>query len=525
MIREFFAIFRRNLNTILNTKLSFLIIFLGPIILILVVGGVLQNTSLIHLNVGVYTANSSDLTGDKFISGFLNNLKTDGNSVYTEYSLASCTDGVLRGNYHACVEIVKNQQYQVIPNEQVSAPSYEIISHVDQSKTQTVWKIINTIQSESDKESYEIAQEELTSIVGKIDAVVNDLRSQQSNIQIINNDLYVLKTNSDNTTSKIAQAKDSLNLVNNNLVNLQNMAGALENSNPQRTLILTELENAFSNLNFAMEQVSDMQQKTSDINSKIDEISNEMNSVSSSINNIITQWDSIKQTDISQISKPVTYSSQPISSPESHNLAELGFIDYIFPTFLIFFVIFICFIFPTSIIIRERRSGGYIRNITSKTSGFKFVFSNLLSCIIIILVQVAVLLLISKLFIHADIISLFFPIFVLILISVSILSMVGVIFGYLFNSFESSMIASISFSLIILMLLPGITPTEMLPPVISPIVKYTLPVIMENKLRTLIIFGTSLSFTILEILSITALAILEIAAIRFLYKRSKRKEI
>lgn len=103
--------------------------------------------------------------------------------------------------------------------------------------------------------------------------------------------------------------------------------------------------------------------------------------------------------------------------------------------------------------------------------------------------------------------------------------MVGVILGYLFNSFESSMIASISLSLIILMLLPGITPTEMLPPVISPVVKYTLPVIMENKLRTLIVFGTSLSFTILEILSVTLFAILEIVAIRFLYNKSKRKEI
>lgn len=412
MIREFFAIFRRNLNTILNTKLSFLIIFLGPIILMLVVGGVLQNTSLIHLNVGVYTTNSTDLTGDRFISGFLANLKTDGHSVYVENSLDSCTNGVLKGNYHVCVEIVKNQQYQVIPTEQVSTPSYEIISHVDQSKTQTVWKIINTIQSESDKESYEIAQEELTSIVGKIDAVVNDLRNQQSNIQIINNDLYVLKTDSDQIATQVNTMNADLNSVYNSLVNLQNELNALSSSHPELASqiipIQTEVSNASSNLNSAINQASTIQQTASDINSKIDEMSTEMNSVSSSINNLITQWDIIKQTDISQISKPVTYSSQPISSPESHNLAELEFIDYIFPTFLIFFVIFICFIFPTNIIIRERKSKAYIRNITSKTGGFKFVFSNLLSCIIMILVQVTILLLISKLFIHADIISLFF---------------------------------------------------------------------------------------------------------------------
>jgi hypothetical protein len=75
------------------------------------------------------------------------------------------------------------------------------------------------------------------------------------------------------------------------------------------------------------------------------------------------------------------------------------------------------------------------------------------------------------------------------------------------------------------MLLPGITPTNMLPKLVSSIVKYTLPVIMEDKLRTLFIFNKVPPFTLTEILAIVFLAVIAFIMIGILYRKSKRKEI
>ena len=116
-------------------------------------------------------------------------------------------------------------------------------------------------------------------------------------------------------------------------------------------------------------------------------------------------------------------------------------------------------------------------------------------------------------------------ILLLMTICVSALSLIGMLLGYLFNSFESAIIASISLSVIILVLLPGVTPTDMLPPVISQIVEYSIPVLMENNLRTMIIFGAPLSLSTTEIFSIIATGILSIVGLAIVYTSSKRREV
>ena len=96
MLQESFAILKRNLSIILNAKLSFLIIFLGPVFLMLVAGAILQDTSLKSLDIGLYTSNYSDLAEDEFLQGFQQNLYASGSNVYNETSLPECKEKVLR---------------------------------------------------------------------------------------------------------------------------------------------------------------------------------------------------------------------------------------------------------------------------------------------------------------------------------------------------------------------------------------------------------------------------------------------
>ncbi len=529
MIRKSIAILKRNFNIILNTKLSFIIIFLGPMLLMFIVGGILQNTQLRELNIGIYTPNNQDLYSDAFITGFIENLLSGGHSVGYEESLEICKQKVLDMETHACVEILKKDSYQIVTGESVNTPSYDLTSHVDYSQTRTAWRIIETIQWAAEQETYELTQGKIKSAVDEIDGVINELRVQSQDLNSLQNRLSSINVNLGNMNSDLSYLNSNLNQANSDLISVKNELTSFASSHPEYAVILSfilgDVNNANSKIANALNQIDSINSKSSTSVSDINSISSQLMTVGAGLNQVINKWDQLKNTNLNEISKPITYKAEPLQNRESYQVESLGFIDYVFPTFLMFFTIFVCLVFPTSITIRERKTRAYIRNVTSRTSGFQFVFNNFLSCILIISAQTVILLLISKLFINANIMLQLPSILFLMAICVSALSLIGMFLGYLFNSFESAIIASISLSVIILVLLPGVTPTDMLPPVISQIVEYSIPVLMENNLRTMIIFGAPLSLSGAEILSVLGTGVISIIGLAIIYTASKRREV
>jgi len=528
MLQESFAILKRNLSIILNAKLSFLIIFLGPVFLMLVAGAILQDTSLKSLDIGLYTSNYSDLAEDEFLQGFQQNLYASGSNVYNETSLPECKEKVLRMKYHACVEVKKSQEYVPVENTNfgtLNTPSYELTTHVDYSQTASAWKIISAIQTASEMKYAEMTQERMGAIIAQVDVVMRQLENERGSIISARDEIGSIKTNFQDMFVRLSDTKNRVNLIRQDLQEIRLKLYELDSAYPAGAALTSSIRSSLaiidSNLNL-IDNYSSLNQEYINSASKLTELDNDLTEIESNMDLIISDWNQLKQTQLSQVTRPVVYKSQSISGSDAYDVEKLGFIDYLFPSFLMFFMIFVCLIFPTNLIIRERISNSQIRNMTSKTSGLKFGINNFLSCILVIITQVIILLLISQFFVNADIFFRTASILTIIVVSVCTLSLFGMVLGYTFNKFESAIIASVSVSIIILILLPGITPTNLLPTTIAPFVKNFLPVILENKLRTLIIFGAPIYFSALEIISmlITSATLMTVTVL--LYNRSKR---
>jgi len=529
MLQESFAILKRNLNIILNAKLSFLIIFLGPVILMVVAGAILQDTSLKSLDIGVYTSNYSDLTEDEFLHGFQENLYLAGSNVYNETSLSECKEKVLRMKYQACVEIKKSQEYVPVENTNfasLNTPSYELTTHVDYSQTASAWKIVSAIQTAAEIKYSEMTQERINIVMGQIDELVSELENQRNSIVLTRNEIKDIQDDFQKINLRLSDTKTQIILINQEINSIQSRLNNLDAVYPEGSAITNQVRGSLLSIqgNLSLiDNYSTLNQEYFTSASQIIKLEGDLAKIESDMNLIISDWNQLKETEISQVSRPVVYKSQSISGSEAYDVGQLGFIDYLFPSFLMFFMIFVCLIFPTNLIIRERISNSQIRNMTSKTSGLKFGVNNFLSCVLVIITQVVILLLISQFFVNADIFFRTASILTIVVISVCTLSLFGMVLGYTFNKFESAIIASVSVSIIILILLPGITPTNLLPTTIAPFVKNFLPVILENKLRTLIIFGAPIYFSALEIISIILTSALLVTATVLLYNRSKRE--
>jgi len=133
--------------------------------------------------------------------------------------------------------------------------------------------------------------------------------------------------------------------------------------------------------------------------------------------------------------------------------------------------------------------------------------------------------LISKFFLNINILDNITSTIILSIISIITLGLIGVMIGYAFNNYEGAVMASISLSIILLIFLPVITPTETLPAQFSQIFQSAPSVILSDKIRMSVLAGTGYSFSISEAISIIITIILTIILTIMFYNKNKRKEI
>jgi len=537
MISEAYAILKRNFNIIINSKLSSIAIFLGPILLMVVVGVVLQNTELRAINVGIYSANWQEMRTDNFVQGFEGKI-----GQYTEEnSLEACQSKVVNAEYNACIEIKKGQ-YNPLENlgaansADLGVASYQVTSYVDFSKTQIVWGVINRIQRVTDAQSLEMASTGILDAVSKIDNLINQIKTQRDNLNEIGQGLSNMESsiqnienNANSVKSELSLARSDIKAMQNKLSSLKTFAGItidMTNYINEIKFDLTNLDSKIAIAQSSTSSPSSIFSETTSLKGRITDMKNQVTSVISSMDEVISEWDNLKGIDLTKVSRPITSDYKSVlDSSESYGGQSLQTIDYLFPSFLMFFIIFVSLVFPATFIIRERTSKAYIRNATSKVKGRTFLIFNSLSCIIIISVQILVILFISELFLNVSILNNIRPIITIVLLAIGSLSLLGVAVGYLFNNHENSIIGAIILSLMFLIFLPGITPTEMLPSPFSSLLKLLPSTIFESRLSMSILAGSGLSFSIGEIVSIILTTLASIILITVLHNKKRRKEI
>jgi len=141
------SIIKKNFLIIFHSKLSSLILILGPILLIIIIGIGLGGTGLRDINANIYTEEKSE-----FSDAFIENLRARSFIVEESSSLQQCINDVRTADKNICIELKKSEvaipkEFNITQEEiRKSGLGYSVILHADFSKQRIVYGIINSVQ-------------------------------------------------------------------------------------------------------------------------------------------------------------------------------------------------------------------------------------------------------------------------------------------------------------------------------------------------------------------------------------------
>ncbi|HKL24155.1 MAG TPA: ABC transporter permease [Candidatus Nanoarchaeia archaeon] len=534
MVNKTAAILKKNFNVLFNAKLSSLIFILGPIILILIIGAALGDTSIKNVTAGVYYDEETNFT-----ENFVDKMEARSFDIEKITNLENCKNLVKKGEIDVCMHIRRgnldsfggfNTKY-----------TQNIGLYVDFSKQRTVWSIIGSIKGAAKQESDKAREEMVSNLKISVENVLSDLDGQKNRVDSAIDSIESIEENfeeiSDNQEDSKTEMENIIDSTIKEISDLRDSLELLENSGLLTNEYTEEITYALSSLNTIesnMESLSNIvyddfgsEEELEDIeNDYLDPAKEELVDVKMSIEEIEINLENIKSSDLERIANPIQVSySSVIGSEEGSIKSELGFLDYLFPNFLMFFILFSSMIYSAINVMRERKSNSYIRNISSNTKGINFVFSQLVSSIFIVFIQILIIIFIADFFVNLSLFSNLTNFIPFLLLSIFVFSLIGTFLGYLFNSQESSIIGAISISLIFFMFSSIIAPVETLPGIVSNIVYFSPFALLETKLRILLIFNSSLNFSLYESIALSSLVAFVIFLIGIFYNKNKRKEI
>jgi ABC-type multidrug transport system permease subunit len=534
MINKTFPIIKKNFLILLHSRLSSLILVFGPILLIVLIGIGMANTGVKQINTGIYIAEKSPFT-----DSFINNLKYRSFIIEEFNSLDDCINSVKDSNNNICIE-PKKRTLNIPPELGISEDdinnsgiNYEINLHTDFSKQRVVWDIIAKVDvsvedfssrirggiSEKLKDNLETYSLEIKQRRAQLNEVMTTLDSINEKIPDIKQKLEAF--DSTGTSVAMVELEAAINRVymyNSTLASSIGLREAFlklkENYNP------TLLD---QNQKFIREQFDKMTSDFYEARAELRYIDNELKTLENKLN-------SLKQMDMNYVLNPIPLSYTSITGEQIKEIStgdkkELEFFDYLFPTLISFFILLVSVILTTNFIIRERTSNAYARNILSKAKSYNFILGNYLTILAIVVFQCFIIISIALFFLNINLIPQILNILLIILISSSIFIFLGMFIGYIFNSNETAIIASISLTLLTIIFSPLICPLETLPGILKMILSITPLVLTEDIFRRLLIFGVDITSILNSILILLLNLFMVFILVYVSYYFAKNKEI
>ena len=519
MVKKIPTLIKKNFQIFLNSKTSSIMLILGPIILICLIGFALQNTSLKNVKAGVYNNNSGN-----FSEVIINRLNAESFNVTIEKNINSCRQSVIDGTNDVCIVISKSY----LTGDYFQ---YHLNLYVDLSEQRTVWNIIGDLQGITEQESSSERQSIAGDVKSNLESVSSKLSDEKSKINDAINEVNFAESllsssisQQNNAIGMIENSKTSMNEIQSTLLEIKNSNSVPEQYSSDLQNSLNQVNLVNSNLNQIENQINSQNYKT--LQSELNSLHSELYEARDSISQIQDNINQIEGVDINGVSEPVTLSYQSVTDSGSGKIEkQLGMIDYLFPTFLLFFILFGATIFSSINRFVERKSGAYIRNILSKAKGTEFILSEFVLNLVIVSVQVAIIVYLASFFLNLSVFQNLLSLATVLIISISIFVLLGIAIGSALSSQESIIIGAVSISVLFFIFTSIIVPIETLPSSIASIVSLLPLTLLEAKLRTVLIFGANLNFSFKEGLSLVSSFFITIGLTIIFYFKNKHKEI
>ena len=529
-MKKLISIIKKNFLVTISSRLSLVLMFGGPIFLMLLVGAGLSDSGLGSVEASIYYSEDTEFT-----EAFSQALIEDSFILTKTSSLEECKDNVRSSGKNLCIEVRKNDvdipdSVDLSKSEMEKAGvGYSVDLFPDFSKPRTVWGIISRVRVIVEGFSDRIRGASSDKVRDKFDEFSNMVDESYIDVHGVISKLEVAR-------DKIKESYEILpNVTSNGKIENQ-ISSIRKNLNTAKSLIppeydylfnplfsdLDTLETAFENGGYNLIPKSRVNIKNQI--EVIDQIITKLEYIKDDLEEISKESDEIGELNWNYVLHPIPLNYGTISGDnlKSDN-TELTFIDYLFPSLISFFVLLISFFISVNLISREKSSDASIRNSLSKASKFTFFFANFITIFVIVLVQIILLVLIASPFLSFSIFSntLFF--FCVLLISVPFFIVLGMIFGELFENQETSILVSISAAIVFIVFSSLITPSETLPGLIKEIVSYSPLVVMETLFRRLFVFNSNLSQNLFLILLQAGITFITFWFSVFVFYLGKRK--
>ena len=476
MAGKLFALIKKNYKLLVRNRSSGLILVFGPLLLIMLVGLAFNTASPYSIRIAAYSEGYSALT-----ESLLNQLQQKQFTVMKVDAKESCINGVKTNAYNVCA---------VFPPNLDQEKSGEITFYVDNTKTNLVYAIMDSVSSTVATKSKELTTQMVEAVINVMSITQNELKDKKSiveSMQSSNEDLSKSINSALEETKSISVDFDFETLP---ISTLEGVLGIDTNTSNDAAIVmarmkakLNELENQIDTANSHVKKsLNELDATKPAITTNIEYAK----SLASSFETIEKSMETAKEAGVGKIVSPLTTRIESVV-PEKTNLS------YIFPTLIVLIIMFVSMLLASALEIRERTSKIFFKNFITPTGSFMFLSANFLTNLSVVLMQLLVLVTAASLFFKDQLIPVITLLLLVLLITASLFILFGMLIGSIFRSEETSVIAVVSISFILLFFSGTIMPLETLPDSIRTIALLNPFYVSQDLLNKIILFNAPFS--------------------------------
>ncbi|MBT5021570.1 ABC transporter permease [Candidatus Woesearchaeota archaeon] len=540
-------IIQKNFQLLLRSKMSALIIFIGPLLLVCLLGLAFSNSSAFLLTASIYSENYTDLA-----QSTIEKMEGQNFKIIQQDSLDECITSVKMGESQSCI---------VFPADMTITPgkTNELTFYMDYTQINLVWIILEAMTTKIDEKTEELSTELVTDLLERMIIVEEKITETKSKLKIINEhenkikelvleakeDVSQLDISVDfnaidfsdanqNADDVLDQAmmmkkkaagdiKNALNKANSALIKLTALEAAIDDNETQEDIgfaidkiediqlhlnqteeymnlkyaeIESELSNVTSVFSTVKTKLDQTKAKIKQVGLKRDEIMPILDNTTAEIDTVIKEVydaDALLTTALEKLQAIEIKEAGQIVSPITSKLEPLttqkSHFHSLFPTLVVIVVMITGILLSSTIMMVEKKSRSFFRNAISPTNYFTFNLANYVSTIIILIMQLALFLSVAMFYFHVGIIDNIGSVLLIIFLAMTMFITLGILIGFLFKTEETVTLASITIASGMMLFSNAIIPLESMPEAIKQIAMYNPFVIIELALKKAIMFG------------------------------------
>ncbi|MBS3164081.1 ABC transporter permease [Candidatus Woesearchaeota archaeon] len=512
----------KNLKLLIRSKSSALVVILGPLLVTLLVGLAFNNSTLFNLKVATFSPQYDELT-----TSFLDKLQEQNFLVTRFDNEENCVESVKLGVSHACMVFPPGLDI-------AAAEGNEIAFYVDNSRVNIVYTIMDTISAGISSRTREISSGLVQVLVDTLGKTKENAEKENANVLKLIEQNEQVRARQKEIEGKLSSLDLSVESGDFNIgglrasydgrltelydtdskirISLNESREILDGmSDPNATSVeeqLTSIENElddlgvngtdwvaltalFDDLDETVTQVSgqlsaagsarsDVSGITGAVKATLDTNLNTVMTVKGSLGQMASDISAVEITDVGGIVSPIRTRVEPV--------AARTYISFLYPSLVSLLVMFTSVLLGSTLIMSEKRSRAFFRNLISPIKSTLFVYSTYVTVLIVLGIQLVIVFALTEWGLKIPVLRNLPSVLFLTFIVTTVFTLMGILIGSLFSSEETATMAAISTSSAMLFLSNLILPLESMPQYLQQVARFNPFVISEHLLRQTILF-------------------------------------